>query len=174
MSPPSSCIKSNHSNTLKLHNCWSPTLCDFPFLFCSAGHSSPKTLFLARGLEWSLVVVQQNSEAGEEKGVTGRRKVQDPPAFLGSKYFPDYTCAEQSWTWQPESFSMNPGIARLPIMGLEMSICQLYANYGISCLSKDSSKLLKQNFASLLSVNYLKRGVANVWLSNLLDPVPHP
>lgn len=44
MFPPSSCTKPNHSNTLNLHNCWSPTLCDFPFLFGSIGHSSPKAL----------------------------------------------------------------------------------------------------------------------------------
>lgn len=67
-------------------------------------------------------------EAGEEEGVAGRYKAQKPPALPGSKHFPAYTCAKQSWTWQPESFSIKPRIARKDTMVLQMSICWLYAN----------------------------------------------
>lgn len=50
--------------------------------------------------------------------------------LVSAKHFPDCVCTKQGWTRQPETFSINPGIARVRTMMLQMS--QLDANQGIA------------------------------------------
>jgi len=97
----------------------------------------PQSACLAVGFECEVLgrgLAALRSRQGRRSG----RRIQGSKPFcilvqnlgppVSAKHFPVYTCTKHSWSRQPGSFCIKPGIAKMHAAMQWMSICQLDTN----------------------------------------------